>query len=92
MVKKITTRYADLKDDCQADSVQKNILAQRATFIAIQLETQEMQALETGVFDSGRYTQMVNSLVGLLRCLGLERKAKQVCNLADYVEQKKKAI
>ena len=58
--------------------------------MAIQLETMEVTAARTGEFNAGVYGQLVNTFLGLLKALGLERRAKQVCNLADYVERKKK--
>jgi len=50
----------------------------------------ELVAAEQGKFNAGVYTQMVNSLVGLLKSLGLEKKAKKVVNLQSYVKQKSK--
>lgn len=89
VVKEIRRRVQLLKADTAADSYQKEILCERTVFICCQLETQERTAIERGTFDAGRYTQMVNALVGLLRSLGLERRAKQVTNLRDYIDAKK---
>jgi len=90
VVRIIRQRYEELKADCGANSVQKDILCQRATFVCIQLETMEVEATKTGKFSSGKYTQMLNTLMGLLRTLGLERQAKQVECLESYVIEKKK--
>lgn len=89
IVREIRRRYLELKEDCGADSIAKDLLVQRAVFVALQLETTERTAAEGGSFDSGKYGQLVNTLVGLLRSLGLERHIKKVANLADYVESKK---
>jgi hypothetical protein len=88
IIREIRRRVDLLKADCASDSYQKSILCERAIFIACQLETQERAAIEKGQFDPGRYTQMVNALVGLLRSLGLERKARSVERLEEYVKGK----
>jgi len=88
IIREIRRRVDLLKADTASDSYQKDILCERAIFIACQLETQERAAIEKGRFDAGRYTQMVNALVGLLRSLGLERKAKKVDDLRSYVASK----
>lgn len=89
VIKEIRRRYTELKQHTQANSFQKDLLCQRAIFISVQLETIERVAAETGKFNSGSYTQMVNTLIGLLKSLGLERKAKKVANLQEYVKGKK---
>ena len=90
IVRMIRERLDTLKADCGANSFQKVLLCQRAVFISIQLETMEVNATQTGNIETGVYTQMVNSLVGLLKSLGLERKAKHVESLQSYVQTKKR--
>jgi hypothetical protein len=85
VIKEIRRRYEHLKQDVGADSYQKDLLIQRTVFVSLQLETMETKAAETGEFDPGVYTQMVNALSGLLSKLGLERKARTVPNLKTYV-------
>ncbi len=46
----------------------------------------EVEASQAGTFDPGVYTQMVNCLAGLLKALGLEKRAKAVGDLKSYVE------
>lgn len=87
-VKEINRRYERLLRDSGADSYQKDLLCQRAVFISLQLETAERVATETGKLDAGVYTQMTNSLMGLLRALGLERKVKAI-GLKAYVNQER---
>jgi hypothetical protein len=85
VVKEIQRRHERLRRDSGADSYQKELLCQRAVFISLQLETAEREATETtGKFDAGVYTQMTNSLMGLLRALGLERKV-QAIGLRAYI-------
>ena len=90
VVKEIRRRVDRLKRDVASDSYQKDILCERAIFIACQLETQERIAIERGTFDPGRYTQMVNAMVGLLRSLGLERRARRIEDLQSYVAKQGK--
>lgn len=84
-VRVIRRRCEELREDVGADSVQKDLLVQRAIFLSIQLETMEVEAIESGHFDPGIYTQMVNGLTGLLNKLGLERQIKEVTDLKTYV-------
>ena len=84
--KVIKSRYEALREDTNASSAQRDILCQRAVFLALCLETQEIEAATTGKFDSGSYTQMSNALLGLLKALGLDQKVKKVGDLKDYLD------
>lgn len=86
VVKEIIRRYELLKADCGADSYQKDLLCQRAVFMAVQLESMEITAVQDGIFSDGVYTQMSNALLGLLKTLGLEKKISDVVNLNEYVQ------
>lgn len=81
-------RYLALKADSGADSVQKDLLVRRAIFMSTRLESMESDALEGKGLDAGCYTQAVNSLLGLLKALGLERKVKTTENLQDYIAER----
>jgi hypothetical protein len=87
IIKEIKRRYELLVTDAGADSFQKNLLAQRAVFVSVQLETMERLAVEKGKLDAGVYTQMTNSLMGLLKSLGLERKVQAV-GLRAYMKDR----
>jgi hypothetical protein len=68
------------------------MLVSRAVFIAVLHETQERAAMETtprdkSAFDLGVYTQGVNCLMGLLRCLGLEKRVKAAGGLKHYMQE-----
>jgi hypothetical protein len=84
VIKLIRQRYENLKDDTGADTLQKDLLCQRATFISLQLETMEIDATNGDPFDAGVYGQLTNSLIAILKSLGLERKTK-VQSLRAYV-------
>ena len=87
-IKELRKRVEQLKADTGVDSCQKDLLCRRACFVAAKLESMEVTAIETGKLEVGQYVQGVNCLVGLLRCLGLERKRKQI-GLTEYVNNQK---
>src|SRR5580658_7890531 len=90
LVREIESRVERMKADAGADSFQKETLAERAVFLIAMLETAERDAIENvKPLDTGQYVQAVNSLIGVLKALGLERAAKKVGSLAEYVEAKK---
>jgi len=84
-------RYQAFTDDLGgADRLtySQRSLVERALWLEYYLQQQE-QLLATGQeFDVARWTQSVNALQGLLSKLGLERRAKDVPNLADYIKRK----
>ena len=82
----IRDRYARLREDAGgATSTQRDMLIQRAVFIGVCMETIEHEAAATGNFDAGSYTQMSNALLGLLKALGLEKRAKPTRDLKAYI-------
>lgn len=67
-------------------SYQQLALIDRALFLQYWLE-QEEQKLATGAeFDSAKWVQACNSLNGLLSKLGLERRAREVPALQQYLQ------
>ena len=90
-IRAIRRRCRELKEHTGADSAQKDLLVQRATFISLQLETMEIETVATGEpFDSGRYAQMSNALLGILKTLGLNRHVRDVTDLKDYLKRRQK--
>ena len=87
VVKETLRRYEKLRKDTGSDSVQKDLLCQRITFLAIRLESMEREAIESGMFDAGLYVSLTNALTGMLRLIGINRKAK-ITSLKDYVQSK----
>lgn len=87
--REIKRRVRVLCQDTGADSEQKRLIAERAVFLSLQLETAEISAVRDGRLDPGTYAQAVNSLLGCLKALGLERKAKRI-GIREYVAGKKK--
>lgn len=84
-VRRVEALVQRLKADGGCDSVQREILAERAAFIAVLLQTSELNAIEEGQFEPGPYTQGVNALVGCLRALGLERRVATI-GLKSYLK------
>jgi hypothetical protein len=79
-----------LQDAGGDESVQRALLCRRAAFLSIILETAESECLSKGTFDQPGYTQSLNSLTGVLKALGLERRLKTVGGLTTYLAGKEK--
>ena len=80
---------ADLGGEASLSYSQRS-LCERALWLEHWLAVQE-QALAAGeyeAFDAGRWTQACNALQGILKTLGIERRAKDVTSLSDYIAQK----
>jgi|SRR5690554_422763 len=84
-------RYAEMTSDLggvDSLSLAQRLLVERALWLTYWLETQETSLARGQEFDVGRWTQAANSLQGILAKLGLERKAKDVPDLASYIAAK----
>lgn len=89
IAKEVRRRYEQLRDDTGADrSMQRDMLCQRATFLAMRLETMECEATEGKPVDWGVYTQGINTLSGLLKTLGLDRPMRDGDDLAAYLKER----
>jgi hypothetical protein len=85
-VKRIKRRLEALRKDANVDTTQKEILAQRATFLTLQLESMERRVAEGESIESGVYTQGLNTLLGILRALGLTpRRTAKAASLKEYL-------
>jgi hypothetical protein len=88
VVKEIRRRIKRLKAECGADSYMKELLCERAIFVALQLETMEVKALaKEDKFDSALYCQALNTLSGLLNKLGLEKQTRTI-DLKAYTSKR----
>lgn len=90
-VREIRARIELLKAHAGADSYQKQMMCERAVFLALQLETAEREALETGQLHMGRYVQGINGLTGCLRLLGLNKHADAADKLQLHLAKRKRA-
>jgi hypothetical protein len=63
-------------------------LVSRALWLEYWLQQQEQSMAAGGEVDIGRWTQGVNSLQGILAKLGLQRQARDVPSLGEYMKQR----
>jgi hypothetical protein len=63
-------------------------LIRRAVWIEALCEGNELRLAAGEAIDVGALTQLTNSLLGLYRALGLERKARRIPALKGYLEAK----
>lgn len=69
-------------------SYQRRSLAWRFVYLESWLEGQERALAEGKKIDEARYLAAINSYVGLLGRLGLERRARPVSTLEGYLAKK----
>ena len=93
LAQEMRRRYDAFVSDLGGDEVlsyAQRSLVTRALWLELHLQQQE-EALASGAdFDSGKWVQAVNSLQGVLKSLGLERKSKEV-TLSDVIASHKGA-
>ena len=79
---------ADLGGEDRLSYAQRS-LAERALWVEYWIAQQERILADGGEADIGRMTQATNSLLGLYRTLGIERRAKDVTpDLQTYLRQR----
>jgi hypothetical protein len=88
VVREVKRQLKLLRTHAAVDSIQKELLCQRAAFISLRLQSMEIAATESGEFDSGVYSNLCNTLLGILKALGLERKLAKVLDLKSYVKDR----
>jgi hypothetical protein len=84
-------RYAAFTNDLggvERLSYAQRSLVERALHLEYWLAQQERALIEGADFDVGKWTQAANALQGILTKLGLDRQAKDVPNLHDYLKQR----
>lgn len=83
-------RQQELSDDLGGLtqlSYQQRALVDRALFLEFHLQQEEMKLATGQEFDSGRWVQATNALLGVFRTLGLQRQAKTLPALRAYVQE-----
>ncbi|QDT54475.1 hypothetical protein Pan44_25080 [Caulifigura coniformis] len=71
------------------ESPQRRLLCDRCVFLSIRIETMEINAANgTEDFQPGPYVCLVNSLVGILKTLGLDQQVKAAGSLQDYLRER----
>lgn len=81
-------RYAEVCADLGGEgslSYSQRSLVERALWLEFWIAQQERILADGGEADIGRMTQATNSLLGLYRTLGLERRQRDVTTLSDYI-------
>ena len=66
-------------------SYQQRAIVEEVVWVRARLNQLKSQAIATGKFDDRGYVPLINSLIGLLRTLGIERKAKRVMGLHELL-------
>jgi hypothetical protein len=66
-------------------SYAKQSLAKRAVWVEATVEAFEQSLANAQPIDLGAYTQAINSLLGLWRVLGVERRTRSVRSLRDVM-------
>ncbi|GAA0581432.1 hypothetical protein GCM10008997_32910 [Halomonas salifodinae] len=90
----VRQRYSALTTDLGGHenlSYQRRSLARRALWQEAVIEQMEAALARGEDVDLGRMTQAVNSLQGLLKTLGLDRKAKDIPDLQTYLANRGQA-
>ncbi len=81
-------RLAVLTADLGGDlSYQQQSLARRVIFLEARIEAWEADFAEGRKVPMNVYFPALNSLVGLYRTLGTERRSKQIPSLRNYIEE-----
>tara|TARA_Y100000780_G_scaffold232359_1_gene262995 strand:+ start:3145 stop:3501 length:357 start_codon:yes stop_codon:yes gene_type:complete len=84
-------RWQSMTDDLggasQLSYAQRS-LAERALWLEYWMQQQEQALAGGGEFDVGKWTQAANSLQGILAKLGLQRVARDVPDLAEYLQKR----
>ena len=83
---------ADLVDHlCSDPTAPQLAIIRRAAALAVWCEQAEAEQAQGGDFDVASYTTAANTMRRLLADLGLERRAKDVTSLSDYIAAKVEA-
>jgi hypothetical protein len=84
----VLARIGELESDAGgADglSAVRRSLIRHAAWLDALVDSHELRLASGEEIDSGAYTQSLNSLIGLYRLLGLERRARPVERLRDVM-------
>jgi hypothetical protein len=83
-------RIAQLEQDAggaESLSTVRRSLIRHAAWLDAVVESHELRLAEGQKVDMGQYTQALNSLIGLYRLLGLERKARKTQTLREVMQE-----
>ncbi len=91
IAKDMRDRYQALTNDLgglPALSYQQRSLAERALWLEYWLSSQERELAEGKEFDVGKWVQACNGLQGIYAKLGLNRKARDIPTINDYLNNR----
>lgn len=94
VTRRLRHRVAQLHSDLGGEdrlSYAQRSLCLRAIWLESWLEAREVDAAEGRPIDIGKQIQALNTLLGLWRTLGLERKARDVPDLQSYLRGREPA-
>lgn len=89
IAQELRQRHKTLTDDLggvEQLSYQQKALVERALWLEFHLQQEEQKLANGQEFDSGKWTQSCNALQGIFSKLGLERVAKTIPALQQYVK------
>lgn len=84
----VLDRIAELESDAggsESLSAARRSLIRHAAWLDAVVESHELRLASGQQIDTGAYTQALNSLLGLYRLLGLERRAKKTLSLREVM-------
>jgi hypothetical protein len=84
----VLSRIGELESDAggaESLSAAKRSLIRHAAWLDALIDSQELKLASGEPVDTGSLTQLLNSLLGLYRLVGLERKPRTVRRLADVM-------
>ena len=91
LAKVVQSRLAELQADLgglQSLSYQERSLTRRAVWLEALIESREAALARGEEIEEGAHVQSVNALMGVWKALGLQRRAKDVTDLATYLRSK----
>lgn len=94
LARAVNDRFHSLTQDLGGKdrlSYQRLSLCKRIVYMECIIEQQEAGLSRGEEVDQGRLTQAVNTLIGLLKTVGLDRQAKDVPDLATFMKQREAA-
>jgi hypothetical protein len=89
VTKELRERLTTLQNDLGGEdalSYQRRSLCKRAIWLEAIVEGKEVKIAKGNIEELSAYVQAVNSLIGLYRALGLDRVARDVPHLRDYID------
>jgi hypothetical protein len=87
----VQSRLAELQADLgglHALSYQERSLTRRAVWLEALIESREAALARGEEIEEGVHTQSINALMGVWKALGLQRRSRDVTDLATYLRSK----